>query len=100
MKLFYIFLNLQKIYNKVRPSVIHFYLPAAYILGGLSFFFKRKVKLVMSRRSLNFYQQKFFFIKWIEILLHKRMNFIVANSKSILNQLINEESMLIEINAY
>ena len=45
----------------------------------------------MSRRSLNFYQQKILFIKWIEILLHKRMNFIVANSKSILNQLINEE---------
>ena len=45
----------------------------------------------MSRRSLNFYQKKYFFIKWIEILLHKRMNFIIANSKCILNQLISEE---------
>ena len=45
VKLFYIFLNLQKIYNKVRPSVIHFYLPAAYILGGLSFFLREKLNL-------------------------------------------------------
>lgn len=91
VKLFNIFLNLKKIYNKVKPSIIHFYLPAAYILGGLCFFFKRKVKFIMSRRSLNLYQQKYFFIKWIEIFLHKRMNFIIANSRIILNQLISEE---------
>lgn len=91
VKLFNIFLNLKKIYNKVKPSIIHFYLPAAYILGGLCFFFKRKVKFIMSRRSLNLYQQKYFFVKWIEIFLHKRMNFIIANSRIILNQLISEE---------
>ena len=45
----------------------------------------------MSRRSLNNYQKKYFFIKFIEIILHQRMDYVIGNSQSIINQLKNDE---------
>ncbi len=79
-----------KIIKNEKPKIIHFFLPHSYLIGGwLSFVFN--TKFIMSRRSLNFYQKKFFFIKYIEILLHKKMDLIIGNSKRILKQLSEEE---------
>ena len=48
----------------------------------------------MSRRSMNNYQKKFFFIKFFESkILHRKMKLIVANSEFIKNQLIKEEGV-------
>ena len=54
--------------KKKSPKIIHYYLPHAYLIGGfLSIFKGRKQLFLMSRRSMNNYQKKFFFIKLIEI---------------------------------
>lgn len=85
------------LYKSVRqfnPSIVHFYLPQAYILGGfLSFLFPSK-KFIMSRRSMNFYQKKYpTFLKKFEIFLHKKMDLILGNSRAVCKQLINEEKV-------
>ena len=78
----------------INPDFVHFYLPHSYILGGLSSFLFKNVKFIMSRRSMNNYQKKFFFIKFFESkILHRKMKLIVANSEFIKNQLINEEGV-------
>ena len=83
-KIFFLLKNL-------KPKIVNFYLPHSYLLAGpLSFLFK-KIIFIMSRRSLNNYQKKIPFIKFFEKILHKRMNFILANSKAIVNQLILDE---------
>ena len=93
--IFYISLLIQ-IFLKVlfsKSKVVHFYLPHAYILGGIAtsiFFWK---KLVMSRRSMNYYQNNISFARKIEYILHKRVNLIIANSKAIEKQLIREENV-------
>tara|TARA_B100001564_G_scaffold357856_1_gene375067 strand:- start:1915 stop:2655 length:741 start_codon:yes stop_codon:yes gene_type:complete len=47
----------------------------------------------MSRRSLNYYQKKIPFCRFIEKKLHKKMNLIITNSKQNYYQLVNEENV-------
>ena len=80
--------------RKIRPDVVNFYLPHSYLIGGLTSFFFKNISFIMSRRSMNFYQRKFRFIKFIETkILHKKMKLIIANSQAIENQLINDEGV-------
>ena len=83
--------SLNKIRNYINPQIIHYYLPHAYLIGGFLSLFKRKTKFIMSRRSLNNYQKRFFLIKFLEIFLHKKMDWIFGNSKKVINQLVKDE---------
>ena len=72
-----------------KPDIAHYFLPEAYILGGvLSIVFDTPYR-VMSRRSRNFYQQRSPLTR-IEKLLHRRMDRILTNSKANLADLKSE----------
>ena len=48
----------------------------------------------MTRRSLKQLSKKFPFIKMIESkILHKRMRYILVNSRAVYNQMIKEENI-------
>ena len=74
-----------------NPKIIHCFLPQSYIFGGLIGLLLKK-NVIMSRRSLNLYQEKYKFIpvKKIEKFLHKHSKFIIGNSKAVYNDLIQE----------
>ena len=94
IKFFEITFKLFKIFKKNPHTLTHFFLPQAYILGMISSCIANsKCKLIMSRRSLNFYQNKIIFCQTIEKFLHKKVNKILVNSKAIKKQLINEENV-------
>ena len=94
LSLFKIIFNLFKIFKKNSYTLTHFFLPQSYILGMLSSVIANtKCKLIMSRRSLNFYQNKVFFCRTIEKLLHKRVDKILVNSQAIKKQLVNQEGV-------
>ena len=42
---------------KNRPEIVHFFLPEAYLVGGLCALLTRRPRLVMSRRNLNLYRR-------------------------------------------
>lgn len=73
-----------------RPHVVHFFLPSAYVIGGLVSLWSRVPARIMSRRSLNFYQRKHRLFTRIERFLHPRMSLVCANSKAVAAQLIEE----------
>jgi glycosyltransferase involved in cell wall biosynthesis len=73
-----------------RPDIVHFFLPEAYLLGGLCSLFAPRCIRIMSRRSLNHYQHKRRMIPAIERFLHRRMDCILANSNAVLNELRRE----------
>lgn len=76
-----------------RPDIVHFFLPASYLIGApLAVMAFSPIRL-MSRRSLNVYQQKRPFIAKIEHLLHKTMTGILGNSRSVINDLKNDENV-------
>ena len=88
----YIYMIL-KSFIQSKPDIVHFYLPHSYLLGSfLPYFFPQK-KYLMSRRSLNYYQKKIPFCRFIEKKLHKKMDLIITNSKQNYYQLVNEEGV-------
>lgn len=77
-------------YSVDRPMVVHFFLPEAYIIGGLAAVFAGVSKRMMSRRSLNRYQAAHPIGAFIESWLHKKMDIIVGNSEAVVAELIDE----------
>lgn len=75
---------------RVRPAIVHFFLPAAYLLGGIGALLVGRSSLVMSRRSLNKYQENWPFCTWVEFKLHKYMAAILGNSIAVLRDLNSE----------
>jgi glycosyltransferase involved in cell wall biosynthesis/uncharacterized membrane protein YbhN (UPF0104 family)/O-antigen ligase len=73
-------------------DIVHFFLPASYIVGGLSALLVGPRCRVMSRRSLNNYQRAHLFAALIERFLHKRMSAITGNSQAVCAQLCDEMS--------
>ena len=94
INLLYSFFFIYKFALKNKGAFIHFFLPASYIVGALAGIFAGHKKMIMSRRSLNNYQNYFF--KFLEKKLHKKMYKIVGNSKKILAELTNEEGVSLE----
>jgi len=76
--------------RKKRPDIVHLFLPMPYLLGGVVSLLAGVRVCVMSRRSLNYYQSKYFGIALIERLLHRRMSYVLGNSKAVLRDLRNE----------
>lgn len=75
---------------KRRPDIVHFFLPAAYILGAPAAVLARCRIRIMSRRSQNNYQRDLFGSGFIERQWHRRMSAILGNSRSVVRQLQNE----------
>lgn len=70
-----------------RPDVVHFVLPAAYVVGGMCSFLAPSAARVMSRRSLNLYQRGHPRITRIEHFLHPWMDAVLGNSRAVIEQL-------------
>lgn len=82
--------RLVRLIRKMRPDIIHYFLPTAYVVGGISAFFTGQKKQVMSRRSLNYYQNERRWMAVLEKWLHKRMNLVLGNSARVIQQLAEE----------
>jgi glycosyltransferase involved in cell wall biosynthesis len=73
-----------------KSAYVHFFLPEPYIFGGICSILLRIPNLIMSRRSLNLYQKNYMFVDKIEKFLHKKMQLIIANSESVMQDLVAE----------
>ncbi len=83
-------LPLVALLRRMRPDVVHFFLPEAYLVGGLAALLTGQGKRVMSRRSLNHYSRARPFVRWLESRLHRRMHAVVGNSRAVLDELTAE----------
>lgn len=88
--LFYSAAALLWLYWRRRPQVVHFFLPAAYIVGGVVSLFGPRMRRVMSRRSLNLYQANHRLFRRVEHGLHPRMDLVCGNSKAVIEDLKGE----------
>jgi len=86
VKLFALLLSL-------RPPIVHFFLPEAYLIGAPIAIAARVPIRVMSRRSLNIYQNKHPFLRRIERMLHSRMQMLLANSRAVFKELSAESAV-------
>jgi glycosyltransferase involved in cell wall biosynthesis len=70
-----------------RPHIVHFILPAAYIVGGLCSLLAPPAARIMSRRSLDVYQHGHPVLTHIEHFLHPQMDAVLGNSRAVVEQL-------------
>ncbi len=75
-----------------HPKIIHFFLPASYVLGAPLALVSGHKHLVMSRRSLANYQSKHAIAAYLERKLHPRMSLLLGNSRAVVKQLREESS--------
>jgi glycosyltransferase involved in cell wall biosynthesis len=79
-----------------RPQIVHFFLPTSYLIGTpLSLVAGVPIR-VMSRRSLNRYQEQRSFLSRCERWLHRRMTAILGNSQRVVRELITDEGCPLE----
>jgi len=81
--------RLRRTLRATRPDVVHFFLPAAYLVGGAASL-GVPVRRVMSRRSLNDYQRRHPGLAPLERLLHRRMDAVLGNARAVVDQLRQE----------
>lgn len=77
-------------WRRERPRIVHFFLPEAYVLGGLCSVLAPRCRRIMSRRSLNDYQRKWPGVRTLERWLHARMDAVLANSSAVAQELAGE----------
>lgn len=75
---------------KIRPDVVHSFLPTAYIISGIVSYFSPKTAFVMSRRNLNNYQNKHKVLTYFEKILHKKIDIACGNSIAVIEDLKRE----------
>jgi glycosyltransferase involved in cell wall biosynthesis len=85
--------RLSRFMRDFRPTIVHFFLPAAYILGAPVSLLARIQIRIMSRRSLNDYQKGHRFLPLAERTLHPAMQAILGNSRSVVRQLHEQEGI-------
>lgn len=78
---------------RARPKIVHFFLPAAYLVGAVAACLARVKIRIMSRRSLNVYQFAYPMMRRLEMKLHGGMTAVLGNSKAVVRQLRDEEGV-------
>ena len=73
-----------------RPAIVHFFLPEAYLIGGVCALLARCPIQVMSRRSLNVYQRGQRLAARVERWLHGHMRAVLGNSRAVIDELRTE----------
>ena len=84
------FLKLFSLFLFRRPSIVHFFLPIAYILGAVAGRLAFLPHMVMSRRSMNVYQEKYKLLSRVEHAQHGAMTAILGNSLRVVEDLKRE----------
>ena len=69
IKYCYIFFKFLQLLKREKPDIVNLFLPQSYLIFGWASFFFKKTSFLMSRRSLNDYQNKYFFIKFLNCIV-------------------------------
>ena len=78
---------------KRRPAIVHFFLPAAYLIGAPLAALASTPVRVMSRRGLNAYQASHPWLARFERGLHASMTAVLGNSQSVVRELRDQEDV-------
>jgi glycosyltransferase involved in cell wall biosynthesis len=80
-------LHLLGVLLRRRPPIVHFFLPGAYLIGAPLAIAARVKLRVMSRRSLNRYQNRNRLVAPFERWLHTFMTAVLGNSRAVMREL-------------
>ena len=76
--------------RRLRPDILHFFLPEPYLIGSLAAMGLGGMIKIMSRRSLANYQRNHRLLARLERYLHRSTDALIGNSSAVAAQLIQE----------
>jgi len=85
-----VLIDFWKLLKITKPNLIFLILPKTYFILGTVLLFYRKSKVILMRRSLNYYHRNIF-TKSYEKFLHNFTDFFITNSNSAKKNLVNDE---------
>jgi glycosyltransferase involved in cell wall biosynthesis len=85
-------LALRREIRRLRPEIVHFFLPEPYLIGSLAAVGYGGIIKVMSRRSLSHYQRNHPMLARLERWLHRSVKALIGNSSAVATQLVEESS--------
>lgn len=83
-------LVLRRELRRLRPDIVHFFLPEPYLIGSVASAGMRNLTRIMSRRSLAVYQEKRSIVARIERWFHGFTDILLGNSTAVVEQLVRE----------
>ncbi len=81
--------ELRTLVRRERPDILHFFLPAAYLVGFFATWRCPAIR-VMSRRGMATYQRRYPGVRLLERVLHRSMDAVLANSAAVARELLGE----------
>ena len=82
--------DLRRQIRKLRPDILHFFMPEPYLVGSLAAAGLGGMIKIMSRRSLADYQRNHPILARVERSLHRSVNALIGNSSAVAAQLVAE----------
>jgi glycosyltransferase involved in cell wall biosynthesis len=76
--------------GRLKPDILHFFLPEPYLIGSLAAAGCKGIIRIMSRRSLSHYQRNHPMLARVERRLHRSVKALIGNSSAVAAQLIAE----------
>jgi len=83
-------LTLRRELHRRHYNIIHFFLPAPYLIGSLASAGITGAVRVMSRRSLAVYQTRHWILAQLERRLHRFTEVLLGNSTAVVSELVAE----------
>lgn len=83
-------LQLRRELRRLKPDIVHFFLPEPYLIGMVASVGIRPLMRVMSRRSLAVYQRKHPALGLLERWLHRFTDRLLGNSTAVVEELVAE----------
>jgi len=76
--------------GRLKPDILHFFLPEPYLIGSLAVAGCKGIIRIMSRRSLSHYQRNHPMLARVERVLHRSVTALIGNSSAVAAQLVAE----------
>ena len=86
-------ISLIRLILKLKPRVVHSYLPLATFMGALAGRLCRVPLVITSRRSLGKYQERYRALRLFDLLANKFSHCVTVNSKSVWNDVLVRDNV-------
>jgi glycosyltransferase involved in cell wall biosynthesis len=90
-KLFSSQIQLIKVVHRLRPNVIHSFLPLVTFKGALAARMNRVPMVITSRRALGTHQERYFILKPLDQLASRLSNCVTVNSKAVWDDTVSRD---------
>ena len=90
-KLFSVQIQLIRVVRRLRPRVVHSFLPLMTFMGALAARMNRVPLVITSRRALGTHQERYFILKPFDQLASRLSNCVTVNSKAVWDDTVNRD---------